>query len=129
MINTTRFKIFLDKLTCNLRNVFNCLHCPVFYCTELLENIRKGSAAKPGGSPESISRERSGASEINSLKEKLVERDEKVKNLTEKNARYKASNDRLREEVIELTKNLSLAEVRKSKKCVLGSKMMGSLTA
>ena len=94
---------------------FNFLHCPVFYCTELLENLKKESAAKRGGSPESIPRERPGASEISSLKEKLAERDEKVKNLTEKSARYKASNDRLREEVIELTKNLSLAEVRKSK--------------
>ena len=82
---------------------------------ELLENLRKESATKPGGSPESSPRERPAASEITSLKGKLAERDEIVKNLREKNARYKASNDKLRDEVMDLTKNLSLAEASKNR--------------
>jgi predicted RNase H-like nuclease (RuvC/YqgF family) len=76
----------------------------VLFFLELLESLKKESAAP---------RERPGTSEMTSLKSKLAERDETVKTLKEKNVRYKTMIEELRGKVVELTKDLSLAEVKK----------------
>lgn len=74
--------------------IFQC-----FYCTELLESLKKNSAG------------RTITPETSPLERPATASEEMVKKLHAKNASYKKKIEELRANVIELTKALSLAEV------------------
>ena len=75
-----------------------------------MDSLKKQSSRR-SVTPETSPRERVSASEITLLKLKLAERDETIKKLKAKNVDYKERIGELREKEMELTKDLSLAEV------------------